>query len=147
MSIFITHTLKVGLHSIFQKVTFPPRLHPVKIWLHTVSGYWRKHEHEHSKTTSSFLLETSLLWEASISRILMRDQLYPLTTIKLVESVGSAICYLTTALRQRRPLGDHRWMLRWRQESRAFTTAGLYRPSLVSLIANSHVECQAAWPI
>ena len=36
------NTLKV--HNVFLKVTFPPWLHPVKIWLHTVSGSWRKHE-------------------------------------------------------------------------------------------------------
>ena len=30
--------LKVGLHNVFPKVTFPPWRHPVKIWRHTVSG-------------------------------------------------------------------------------------------------------------
>ena len=27
-----------GIHNVFTKVTFPPWLPPVKIWLHTVSG-------------------------------------------------------------------------------------------------------------
>ena len=26
------------------KVTLPPSLQPMKIWLHTGSGYWRKHK-------------------------------------------------------------------------------------------------------
>ena len=30
--------LTVGLHNVFSKVTFPPWLHPVKIWRRTVSG-------------------------------------------------------------------------------------------------------------
>ena len=32
------------LHYVFPKVTFPLCLHPVKIWLQTVSGYWRNQE-------------------------------------------------------------------------------------------------------
>ena len=40
-------SLKVGLHEIFpkiEKVTCPPWLHPVKIWLQTVSRKWRNQE-------------------------------------------------------------------------------------------------------
>ena len=29
---------RLKVHNVFPKVTFPPWLHPVKIWLHTLSG-------------------------------------------------------------------------------------------------------------
>ena len=32
------------VHKIFPKISFPPWLHPVKIWRQTVNGQWRKHE-------------------------------------------------------------------------------------------------------
>ena len=38
----VVSSLKV--HNVFPKVTFPPWIHPVKIWLHTVSGLCGPHK-------------------------------------------------------------------------------------------------------
>ena len=36
--LFSLSSFTFKVHKVFPKVTFPPWLHPVKIWLHTVSG-------------------------------------------------------------------------------------------------------------
>ena len=36
--LFSLSSFTFKVHKVFPKVTFPPWLHPVKIWVHTVSG-------------------------------------------------------------------------------------------------------------